>query len=216
MAVSVHDATYFGIVFILTANGPCSCSGSGHYVLRCDDLPHRNLPARWVSLTQVSSAATSDARPPPTGREGRRRRRPALESYLGSVSFAQAEHRQNTGRMAERSLHNSTPRHDADSPSGGSGRTYERPRQDPRMDLTISPLTAGRWPALEGPLGNATTSNGCRCKYRRTGPRYRDRPRTGQNPAYECSLWLVSAYVSQRMATSTPLQPLQGPTVCLW
>jgi hypothetical protein len=31
-------------------------------------------------------------------------RRPPLEGYLGSVRFAQAEHRHNTGRMAERSL----------------------------------------------------------------------------------------------------------------
>src|SRR5215475_807574 len=129
MAVTVHDATYFGIVFILTANGPCSCSGSGHeaanssYVTRpSSSASLANSRSAWslassssqyglvhpptsisptptgscmtpstdtysaatifptgtsllgaVSLTQVSSAATSDARPPPAGREGRRR-----------------------------------------------------------------------------------------------------------------------------------------------
>ena len=45
------------------------------------------------------------------------------------------------------------------------------------MDLTIGPLTSGRWPALEDLFGPAGASNGCWCMYWRLGPRYRDRPR---------------------------------------
>jgi GNAT superfamily N-acetyltransferase len=45
------------------------------------------------------------------------------------------------------------------------------------MDLTVSPLTAERWPALEDLFGRAGASNGCWCMYWRVGPRYRDRPR---------------------------------------
>ena len=45
------------------------------------------------------------------------------------------------------------------------------------MDLTVSPLTPGRWPALEDLFGPAGASNGCWCMYWRIGPRYRDRPR---------------------------------------
>src|SRR5437763_3263737 len=45
------------------------------------------------------------------------------------------------------------------------------------MDLTVSPLTSGRWPALEDLVGPAGASNGCWCMYWRIGPRYRDRPR---------------------------------------
>ena len=45
------------------------------------------------------------------------------------------------------------------------------------MDLTVSPLTSGRWPALEDLFGQAGASNGCWCMYWRIGPRYRDRPR---------------------------------------
>ena len=44
-------------------------------------------------------------------------------------------------------------------------------------DLTISPLTAGRWPALEDLFGKAGASNGCWCMYWRLGPRYHERPR---------------------------------------
>ena len=44
-------------------------------------------------------------------------------------------------------------------------------------DLTISPLTAEQWPALEDLFGKAGASNGCWCMYWRIGPRYRDRPR---------------------------------------
>jgi GNAT superfamily N-acetyltransferase len=45
------------------------------------------------------------------------------------------------------------------------------------MDLTVSPLTAARWPALEDLFGIAGASNGCWCMYWRIGPRYHDRPR---------------------------------------
>ena len=45
------------------------------------------------------------------------------------------------------------------------------------MDLTISPVTPERWPALEDLFGKAGASNGCWCMYWRIGPRYRDRPR---------------------------------------
>jgi GNAT superfamily N-acetyltransferase len=43
--------------------------------------------------------------------------------------------------------------------------------------LTIRPLTAESWPALEALFGTAGASNGCWCAYWRLGPRYRDRPR---------------------------------------
>jgi GNAT superfamily N-acetyltransferase len=45
------------------------------------------------------------------------------------------------------------------------------------MDLTVEPLTLGRWPVLEDLFGRAGASNGCWCMYWRIGPRYRDRPR---------------------------------------
>src|SRR5215470_19192465 len=45
------------------------------------------------------------------------------------------------------------------------------------MDLTIRPLTAEQWPALEDLFGKAGASNGCWCMYWRIGPRYRSRPR---------------------------------------
>jgi GNAT superfamily N-acetyltransferase len=44
-------------------------------------------------------------------------------------------------------------------------------------DLTVSPLTAAHWPALEDLFGKAGASNGCWCMYWRIGPRYKDRPR---------------------------------------
>jgi hypothetical protein len=43
-------------------------------------------------------------------------------------------------------------------------------------DLTIRPLTAEQWPALEDLFGKAGASNGCWCMYWRIGPRYRSRP----------------------------------------
>jgi len=46
------------------------------------------------------------------------------------------------------------------------------------MDLTIRPLTAEQWPALEDLFGTTGASNGCWCMYWRIGPRYRSRPRT--------------------------------------
>ena len=45
------------------------------------------------------------------------------------------------------------------------------------MDVTVSPVTAEQWPALEDLFGRAGASNGCWCMYWRIGPRYRDRPR---------------------------------------
>jgi GNAT superfamily N-acetyltransferase len=45
------------------------------------------------------------------------------------------------------------------------------------VEVTISPLTAEVWPALEDLFGRAGASNGCWCMYWRIGPRYRDRPR---------------------------------------
>jgi GNAT superfamily N-acetyltransferase len=45
------------------------------------------------------------------------------------------------------------------------------------MDLTIRPLTAEQWPALEDLFGTTGASNGCWCMYWRIGPRYRSRPR---------------------------------------
>jgi GNAT superfamily N-acetyltransferase len=45
------------------------------------------------------------------------------------------------------------------------------------MSLTVTPLTADRWPALESLFGRAGASNGCWCMYWRIGPRYRHRPR---------------------------------------
>ncbi len=45
------------------------------------------------------------------------------------------------------------------------------------MDMTVAPLTAQRWPALEDLFGRAGACNGCWCMYWRIGPRYRERPR---------------------------------------
>jgi GNAT superfamily N-acetyltransferase len=44
-------------------------------------------------------------------------------------------------------------------------------------NYTITPLTAGRWAALEDLFGPSGASNGCWCMYWRLGPRYRGRPR---------------------------------------
>src|SRR5215469_15195330 len=48
---------------------------------------------------------------------------------------------------------------------------------DTGMDLSIGPLTAERWHALEELFGTTGASNGCWCMYWRIGPRYRVRPR---------------------------------------
>jgi GNAT superfamily N-acetyltransferase len=45
------------------------------------------------------------------------------------------------------------------------------------LNVTIVPLTAERWPALEDLFGKSGASNGCWCMYWRIGPRYHDRPR---------------------------------------
>jgi GNAT superfamily N-acetyltransferase len=50
------------------------------------------------------------------------------------------------------------------------------------MKLTIRPLTAEAWSALEDLFGAAGASNGCWCMYWRIGPAYRRRPRE-QNKA---------------------------------
>ena len=44
------------------------------------------------------------------------------------------------------------------------------------MKLTIRPLTAERWPALEDLFGKDGACNGCWCMYWRIGSRYRNRP----------------------------------------
>jgi GNAT superfamily N-acetyltransferase len=43
--------------------------------------------------------------------------------------------------------------------------------------VTVGPLTAEHWPALEDLFGRAGASNGCWCMYWRIGPEYRRRPR---------------------------------------
>ena len=53
------------------------------------------------------------------------------------------------------------------------------------MELTVRPLTAEQWPALEDLFGRAGASNGCWCMYWRIGPRYRDRPREDNKREYE-------------------------------
>src|SRR5215467_6083651 len=45
------------------------------------------------------------------------------------------------------------------------------------MKLTVRPLTASRWPALEALFGKGGASNGCWCMYWRIGPEYHKRPR---------------------------------------
>jgi GNAT superfamily N-acetyltransferase len=45
------------------------------------------------------------------------------------------------------------------------------------VQLSIRPLTAEYWTALEDLFGRAGASNGCWCMYWRLGPRYRERPR---------------------------------------
>jgi len=58
-----------------------------------------------------------------------------------------------------------------------AGRKLANELRDAVMDLTVRPVTAGQWPALEDLFGRAGASNGCWCMYWRIGPRYRDRPR---------------------------------------
>jgi GNAT superfamily N-acetyltransferase len=50
------------------------------------------------------------------------------------------------------------------------------------VKLTIRPLTADLWPALEDLFGKSGASNGCWCMYWRIGSAYGKRPR-GQNRA---------------------------------
>ena len=58
-----------------------------------------------------------------------------------------------------------------------AGKRLANELRDAVMDLTVRPVTAGQWPALEDLFGRAGASNGCWCMYWRIGPRYRDRPR---------------------------------------
>jgi GNAT superfamily N-acetyltransferase len=44
-------------------------------------------------------------------------------------------------------------------------------------DLTVSPATAERWPALEDLFGRAGGSSGCWCMFWLIGPAYHERPR---------------------------------------
>lgn len=47
----------------------------------------------------------------------------------------------------------------------------------PAEGISVQPVTAGNWAALERLLGRAGGSNGCWCAYWRIGPRYRERDR---------------------------------------
>jgi GNAT superfamily N-acetyltransferase len=61
--------------------------------------------------------------------------------------------------------------------AGEAGKKLANELKDAVMDLTVRPVTAEQWPALEDLFGRAGASNGCWCMYWRIGPRYRDRPR---------------------------------------
>src|SRR5215471_20526561 len=61
MAVTVHDATYFGIVFILTANGPCSCSGSGHEAANSSYVTRPSSSASLANSRSAWSLASSSS-----------------------------------------------------------------------------------------------------------------------------------------------------------
>jgi hypothetical protein len=52
------------------------------------------------------------------------------------------------------------------------------------MKLTIRPLTASLWPALEALFGKSGASNGCWCMYWRIGPEYHKRPREKNKRAF--------------------------------
>jgi GNAT superfamily N-acetyltransferase len=52
------------------------------------------------------------------------------------------------------------------------------------MKLTIRPLTAALWPALEALFGEAGACNGCWCMYWRIGPEYHKRPRQKNRSAF--------------------------------
>src|SRR5215472_8380404 len=59
MSVSVRDATYFGIVFILSANGPSSCSGSGHEAAKPSYVTRPSSSASLANSRSVWSLASS-------------------------------------------------------------------------------------------------------------------------------------------------------------
>jgi hypothetical protein len=75
------------------------------------------------------------------------------------------------------------------------------------MDLTMRPLTAETWPALEDLFGRAGASNGCWCMYWRIGPRYHERPRDENRLVHR-----------QRARTAQQLGILafDGPTAVGW
>jgi GNAT superfamily N-acetyltransferase len=52
------------------------------------------------------------------------------------------------------------------------------------MKLTIRPLTADLWPALEDLFGKGGASNGCWCMYWRIGSEYHKRARTRNRAAF--------------------------------
>ena len=51
------------------------------------------------------------------------------------------------------------------------------PVTEPPVAVTVRPLTADCWPALEDLFGRGGASNGCWCMYWRIGSRYHQRPR---------------------------------------
>src|SRR5262249_16669405 len=58
MSVSVRDATYFGIVFILSANGPSSCSGSGHAAAKPSYVTRPSSSASLANSRSIWSLAS--------------------------------------------------------------------------------------------------------------------------------------------------------------
>ena len=64
-------------------------------------------------------------------------------------------------------------------PTQANARSSRTPRTPPprRARLTVRPLTADLWPALDDLFGRSGASNGCWCMYWRIGGAYRDRPK---------------------------------------
>lgn len=64
-------------------------------------------------------------------------------------------------------------------PTQANARSSRTPRAPPprRTRLTVRPLTAELWPALDNLFGRSGASNGCWCMYWRIGGAYRDRPK---------------------------------------
>jgi hypothetical protein len=53
------------------------------------------------------------------------------------------------------------------------------------VKLTLRPLAADLWPALEDLFGRGGASNGCWCMYWRIGSLYRQRPRARNRAAFK-------------------------------